>query len=295
MGTKISWADETWNPIIGCSKISSGCRFCYAERMALRLAAMECSHPYREAKYLNVVTADKATKGWTGQTFFVESALTKPLHWKTPRKIFVCSMSDLFHESVPITHFGIDGGKPGWLDRIFCDVIGWAPQHQYMVLTKRPKRMKEYMDKLYAGLTKFHHGKEVSPLPQLHLGVTVENQDNVGRIRDLARTPYAKGFVSFEPLLGRIVLPNNAFDYAFIGCESGPGARLCTLDDIRHVMQECREADVKIHVKQIPLDGKCNKNIKEWPKEFQVRETKMSTDRTSHLIAAARAAGRSKE
>ena len=264
MGTKISWADESWNPIVGCSKISAGCANCYAEKMAYRQACMG------NMAYNKVVMQSRPK--WTGKTVFVESALTKPLHWRKPRKIFVCSMSDLFHESVPITHFGIDGGKPGWLDRIFCDVIGWAPQHQYMVLTKRPKRMKEYMDKLYAGLTKFHHGKEVSPLPQLHLAVTVENQDNVGRIRDLARTPYAKGFVSFEPLLGRIVLPNNAFDYAFIGCESGPNARLCSLDDIRYMMQQCREADVKIHVKQIPLDGKCNKNIKEWPKEFQIRE-----------------------
>ena len=279
MGTKISWADESWNPIIGCSKISAGCANCYAEKMAYRISCnRRIEHTDVGRAYGNVVNGAGESswrRQWSGRTSFIESVLTKPLHWRKPRKIFVCSMSDLFHESVPITHFGIDGGKPGWLDRIFCDVIGWAPQHQYMVLTKRPKRMKEYMDKLYAGLTKFHHGKEVSPLPQLHLGVTVESQDNVGRMVDAANTPAAKRFVSFEPLLSSIakirpMLP--FFDYVFIGCESGPKARLCSLDNIRHLMHQCREAGVKMHVKQIPLKGKCNKHFDEWPKEFQVRE-----------------------
>ena len=122
------------------------------------------------------------------------------------------------------------------------------------------------------------------PLPNVHLGVTVENQDNVGRIVDLVKTPRSEDFISFEPLLGRIDCPRidavgrgpknilEDVSYAFIGCESGPKARLCDLDDIRYMMQQCRAASVKVHVKQVPLDGKCNKNMSQWPVEFQVRE-----------------------
>ncbi len=371
MATKISWADESWSPIIGCSKISAGCANCYAERMANRQVHMEDARggPY---KYGTIIANGK----WTGSVNFFQPALTKPLHWRKPRKIFVCSMSDLFHESVPFE----------WIDRVFA-VMALCPQHQFMCLTKRAGRMREYVQSLMLGHRKLgdalraigedrittrllvmeaygvNHGDNgnppYNPFPNLHLGVTPENQDNVGRIADLIRTPAAKRFLSLEPLLGRIdlrqlwggefycpqcrrffdtenfwmcprcgdpivgedgdgcdttcpackqtfgsdeevpVCPNcdnsgggryiqpdysscfsgdleNAIienvDYAFIGCESGPKARLCTLDDIRYVMEQCRVADVKIHVKQIPLNSKCNKVIGEWPKEFQVRE-----------------------
>jgi protein gp37 len=279
--TKISWADATWNPIIGCSKISAGCQNCYAEKMAFRLATMH------NPDYEKVVAVDGDgyfAGDWQGKTVFVESALTKPLHWRKPRKIFVCSMSDLFHESVPFT----------WIEDVM-GVIEQCPQHTFFVLTKRPMRMTDYFNAL---------GKryELSCCPNLHLGVTVENQDNVGRIADLIRTPAAKRFVSFEPLLGETdvwwpasIYPDgppmccngymcgckglpvdpplcHGIDYAFIGCESGPKARLCSLDNIRYTMGQCRDANIKIHVKQIPLAGKCNKDITQWPPEFQVRE-----------------------
>ena len=296
--TKISWADATWNPIIGCSKISAGCANCYAERMALRLAAMECFKPYAEPKYLNVVTADKATKGWTGQTLFVESALTKPLHWRKPRKIFVCSMSDLFHESVPFE----------WINAVVA-IVTECHWHEFVFLTKRSEIMQRYFAQpdlwthiIPDAMHKYLHHPSIQepapayhdfsavthqiipPLHNLHLGVTVETQDNVGRILDLVKTPRSKGFISFEPLLGRIDCPRidavgrgpknvmEDISYAFVGCESGPGARLCKQEDIRHIMWQCRNADVKIHVKQIPLNGTCNKNITEWPEEFRVRE-----------------------
>ena len=253
--TKISWADATWNPIIGCSKISAGCANCYAERMAHRLACMG------RAPYQAVLREGK----WNNVTAFSESTLTKPLHWRKPRKIFVCSMSDLFHESVP----------KEWLHKVFT-VMESVPRHQFMLLTKRSKEMREYVS--------WRWSKHRIPSKHIHLGVTVENQDNVGRMLDLVKTPRAEGFISFEPLLGRIDCPKidapgrgpknvlEDISYVFIGCESGSGARLCTQEDIRHVMRQCRVADVKIHVKQIPLNGKCNKVIGEWPKEFQVRE-----------------------
>ena len=374
MSTKISWADESWNPIVGCSKISAGCVNCYAEKMAFRLFCMEASRNcFRDEQIETYSKVIYANRGWNGKTHFVESALTKPLHWRKPRKIFVCSMSDLFHESVPFE----------WIDRVFA-VMALCPQHEFKVLTKRAGRMREYFTAEIEGLdartrvAKILGGKarlstkpdiakhyyawfnmDLFSLPNVHLGVTVENQDNVGRIADLVRTPATKRFVSFEPLLGRIdlnqlwggefycpqcrkffdtekfwmcpscgghingqdgdgcettcpackqtfgsdeevpVCPNcdncggggyiqpdysscfsgdleyaiiENIDNAFIGCESGPGARLCSLDDIRYLMQQCRDAGVKIHVKQIPLNGKCNKNFNEWPEEFRVRE-----------------------
>ncbi len=265
--TNISWAEFSWNPIIGCSKKSAGCLNCFAEKMAFRLSCMEatrnCFRTEQRETYGKVVYANR---GWNGKTEFVESALTKPLHWRTPRKIFVCSMSDLFHESVPFE----------WIDRVFA-VMALCPQHQFMCLTKRAGRMREYMAATCPEGTLLElQGAPLAtwPLPNVHLGVTVENQDNVGRIADLIRTPAAKRFVSFEPLLEGVVPLRGMQDinYAFIGCESGAGARLCDISDIRFMMAQCKFANVKIHVKQIPLNGKCNKNIGEWPKEFQVRE-----------------------
>ncbi|KKK75733.1 hypothetical protein LCGC14_2870780, partial [marine sediment metagenome] len=179
MGTKISWADESWNPIVGCSKISAGCQNCYAERMAYRQACMGTEG------YNTIVCQGQAR--WTGKTVFQEHVLTKPLHWRNPRKIFACSMSDLFHESVPFE----------WVDRVFA-VMSLRREHRFMLLTKRSGRMLEYIQDKYRWAD--HILPEVDkiqspmqspcqyqwPLRNVHLGVTVENQDNVGRIRDLA-------------------------------------------------------------------------------------------------------------
>ncbi len=275
MGTKISWADESWNPIVGCSKISAGCANCYAEKMAHRQAHMEIKRGAPDM-YGDVLTV---CGKWDGTTKFVESALTKPRHWRNPRKIFVCSMSDLFHESVPFE----------WVDRVFGAIddvrsyreLRFLQNHTYMILTKRAQRMREY----FSGGSKYTFypnwqshvltGHEI-PIGHVHLGVTVENQDNVGRIDDLVRTPAAKRFLSIEPMLEDIAFRQRRLehiDYVYLGCESnGPPERLCSLDDMVHQMKRCWRAGVKIHVKQIPLNGKCNKNINEWPKEFRVRE-----------------------
>jgi protein gp37 len=245
MATKISWADESWNPIVGCSKISAGCLNCYAEKMARRQVAMGTPG------YYSVMDGKK----WNGKTVLVNKKLAIPLHWRKPRKIFVCSMSDLFHESVPFE----------WIDRVM-DIIEQCPQHLFYLLTKRSAEMRDYVST---------YGGDGGPLPpNVHLGVTVENQDNVGRIADLVQTPAAKRFVSFEPLLEDMpYIPDlEQVDYMFAGCESGPEQRLCSLNAIRYLMSDCRDAKVKIHVKQIPLNGKCNKKIAEWPEEFRVRK-----------------------
>ncbi len=308
MSTKISWADETWNPIVGCSKISAGCLNCYAERMAHRQAHMEIKRggPDRYGEVLNCYGK------WNGETVFVESALTKPLHWRNPRKIFVCSMSDLFHESVPFETSA----------RIFY-IMGLCYWHQFFVLTKRSGRMLEMLTTWHKEQNKGyffnpHFGPYVEhagvcnadgeiqephltylkamqrhykpdwndnpetlgdagyslpwPLPNVHLGVTVENQQNVGRIVSLRETPAAKRFLSLEPLLCGFDVDLTGIDYIYVGCESGPNARLCKSHAIRHMIRQGRNADAQVHVKQIPLNGKCNKNFDEWPPEFQIRE-----------------------
>lgn len=307
MTTKISWADETWSPIIGCSKISAGCQNCYAERMAARLANMN-TPGYCDGVVELDEGRDLYLPKWTSETVMLPAALTKPLHWRKPRKIFVVSMGDLFHESVPFE----------WVLKILGIIIA-TPWHQYYFLTKRAGRMREFFAPYPDGWLiregmkhtsfsyeffalnaisnvitdaqvkkandywKSHYdqskrgkldGPVPHPVPNLHLGVTVENQEAVWRIADLEATPAAKRFASFEPLLQSIYVRGKLkkVDYAVLGCESGPKARLCDLGDIRYMMDQCRLSKTKIHIKQVPLNGKCNKNIKEWPEEFRVRE-----------------------
>ena len=306
----ISWCDATWNPICGCSKISAGCLNCYAEKAAFRLGGME-KHRWTYGRVVNHCGDYEFRRQWNGSTEFIESALTKPLHWRKPRKIFVCSMSDLFHKSVPFE----------WVLKVLGIIIA-TPWHTYYFLTKRPKRMYEFFAPYPDGwliregmkYSSFSYeffainaikdivpdamirkaneywkanydqskrgkldGPVPHPIPNLHLGVTVENTKEAWRLGQLRMTPAAARFISLEPWLPTLDamalnLRKGEVDYAFIGCESGPDARLCTLDNIRYVMQQCREAGVKIHVKQLPIDGECNKNFNEWPKEFQVRE-----------------------
>ncbi|MEA1999424.1 MAG: DUF5131 family protein, partial [Euryarchaeota archaeon] len=141
MATKIQWTNETWNPVVGCSKISPGCKNCYAERMAKRLKGMAEAklrdNPHVDdgtIKYLNVVDEHGWT-GWPGIAGVDE--WTQPLRWRKPRRVFVVSMGDLFHPRVPV-----------WvIDRVF-GIMALAKQHTFQVLTKRPNRMREYFEKL---------------------------------------------------------------------------------------------------------------------------------------------------
>lgn len=246
MSTKIEWTDETWNPIIGCKKVSAGCDHCYAERMAIRLAANS-----------NVIGYDKViSKGhWNGKAEFILDKVPEPLKSKKPRRIFVCSMGDLFYEQVPFS----------WIS-IVMSMIFLAPQHTFYILTKRPERMKEYFDlsKLLAS------GESIGAMKNLFLGVTAENQEQANeRIPILLSIGPAKKFVSCEPLLGPIdfeTIPTpriegkdqagrmtlrhiNYLDWVICGGETGSRARAVHPDWVRSIKDQCFGARIPFFFK----------------------------------------------
>lgn len=194
--TGIEWTDATWNPVRGCSRVSEGCRHCYAEQIAARFSGP--GQPYEGL-------ADRAKSGskWTGKVRLIEEALDQPLRWRRPRRIFVNSMSDLFHENLPDEA----------IDRVFA-VMALAPQHTFQVLTKRPDRMLEWSLRNATGGRIFHLAGELGkpqsgawPRPNIWLGVSVEDQRAADeRIPLLLQTPAAKRFLSCEPLLGPVDL-----------------------------------------------------------------------------------------
>jgi len=186
MPTKIEWATDTWNPITGCSPISEACQNCYAKRMSKRLAG-RCGYP-KDDPFRVTLHPDK---------------LEQPLRWKKPRMIFVCSMGDLFHDDVPEIE----------IIRVFA-VMADAQQHTYLVLTKRPERMKEVLtspsianDVWLMTNTGISEDKPIWPLPNVWLGVTAENQARADeRIPILLQIPATVRFVSVEPMLGPVDL-----------------------------------------------------------------------------------------
>lgn len=245
MGTKIQWTNETWNPIIGCSKISEGCQNCYAEKMAFRLA-----HIKNTGYYEKVLAWNKAMFGeWNGITHRNESALKKPLSWKKPRMIFVCSMGDLFHESVPFE----------WIDKVFT-IMAMSPEHTFQILTKRPERMKEYIEEIH-----------VETFKNIWIGVTAENQEQANkRIPVLLEIPAAKRFVSCEPLLSNIDLSFNCqfihednegygvdaikgLDWIIAGPETGPKARPMQKEWIENLYSQCELTNVPFFDKKNTL------------------------------------------
>lgn len=238
MATRIQWTNETWNPIVGCSKVSEGCKNCYAERMAKRLKAMS------QPQYQDVVDEN----GWTGEAEMVSiEMLEKPFTWKKPRMVFVCSMSDLFHESV---YFG----DLHWI----MGAIEENPQHTFQILTKRAERMAEYFS--------------THPVPDnVWLGVTTENQARADeRIPHLLRINAKVRFVSVEPILGPVDLQPflqypplhdnykmsfdwqewRGLDWVICGGESGPGARPMHPDWARSLRDQCQAANVPFFFKQ---------------------------------------------
>jgi len=208
--SKIEWTDETWNPVTGCTKVGKGCLNCYAEREAKRMRGRfgyPADDPFR-------VTLRP-------------ERLEKPLHWRKPRMVFLCSMGDLFHKDVPT----------GFIQQVF-DVMSQRPQHTFQVLTKRPERAARLADHL--------------PWPDhVWLGTSVEDDSVLGRIADLVAVPAAKHFVSIEPLLGPIQqLPLEGIDWVIVGGESGPGWRPMEEDWVREIRDQCDEANVKFFFKQ---------------------------------------------
>jgi protein gp37 len=206
----IEWTDATWNPVTGCTKISPGCKHCYAERMANRLLLMG------QANYRN---GFKLT--------LQPQMLELPLNWRSPRKIFVNSMSDLFHKDGPLEYIA----------RVF-DVMKCANWHQFQVLTKRADRLRELSARL--------------PWPfNVWMGVSVENSNYVDRIDDLRASGAAIKFLSLEPLLGPLPeLSLRGIDWVIVGGESGPGARPMDEEWVIDIRNQCARAGVAFFFKQ---------------------------------------------
>lgn len=289
MATGINWTDESWNPSVGCSKISPGCVNCYAAEAA-KSARLQQFPQYQEVK------------DWDGTIAFVEDALDKPLKWKKPKKIFVCSMSDLFHENVP----------DKTLLAVF-DIIRHCPQHTFQILTKRPEN----------ALRKFWE-LDLAELPNVWMGVTVENQEMANqRIPILLQIPADKRWLSMEPLLGKVNLSDmdrivdylndaiideppwksknkydharygswedftflKAIDWVVVGGESGKNARPCNIEWIEAIAEQCKEANVPVWVKQMgknsigdtgynvrPANDPAWSKFENLPQHLQIRE-----------------------
>lgn len=283
MASKIEWTNETWNPVVGCTRASRGCDNCYAVRMSHRLENMG------QSKYSGLTVVNgRGDRHFNGQVRCVEADLQIPLRWKKPRRCFVNSMSDLFHRDVPFE----------FIDKVFA-IMALCPQHTFQILTKRPERMAEYMatltpERLDAIVMQFLNNTQVEPpwtyvcrvqehigklhgwpLPNVWLGTSCEDQAAADeRIPHLLRCPAAVRFLSCEPLLGpidfRIVPGFNRVGSAgqevlrnlwvIAGGESGPGARPMHPDWARSLRDQCQAARVPFFFKQwgewrSPLDG----------------------------------------
>jgi len=219
----IEWTDATWNPVSGCAIVSPGCTHCYAMRMAARLQAM--GHP----KYVGLTRKSGRRWVWTGRVRIDRGALDVPVHWRKPRRIFVNSMSDLFHEDVP----------EAFIHDVW-NVMRTARWHTYQVLTKRPDRMAKVL-------------AETAPeaLPNVWVGTSVENSEYVYRIAELRRAPSAVRFVSFEPLIGPVGKLNlQGVHWAIVGGESGPGARPMDWAWVDEIRAACRRQGAAFFFKQ---------------------------------------------
>ena len=208
--TSIEWTSATWNPVTGCTKISQGCKNCYAERMAKRLHAMGSE------RYQNIFDVT-----------LHEDLIARPRSWAKPRMIFVNSMSDLFHESVPLE----------FIAQIF-DTMQACPQHVFQILTKRSQRLADL-------------APDLTWSPNIWIGVSVENQSVIERIYHLQSVPAKIRFLSCEPLLGPLDnLPLNNVEWVIVGGESGPGARPMKRDWVLSILEQCRSHKIPFFFKQ---------------------------------------------
>jgi protein gp37 len=280
MTTKIEWTQETWNPSIGCTKISEGCKNCYAEKIAYRLS----HNPKTMNNYVHVI--DLATKKWSNKTQLVKSSLTKPIKWKKPRMIFICSMGDLFHDSVSFE----------WIDALFT-VMSDCDHHIYQIITKRPQRILDFYSWKWNEIKKLTLDNNYipwQPKNNVWIGVTCENQEMADqRIPILLQIPTKVRFVSCEPLLEEILLKQqwknylegwdteigcrsdingypepcpeqiqtNKIDWVITGPETGFRKRPCKKEWIESLYEQCKSANVPFFDKKNVL----GKNIKQYP------------------------------
>lgn len=293
--THIEWTDATWSPVTGCTKVSEGCRHCYIERTppfrmegrkfrcprcggsgyvedsdGNRLAYGKSGQFIAGARCARCSGTGRAGIGDTTGVRMHEDRLDVPLRWRKPRKVFVCSMADLFHEAV----------SSSFIASVFA-VMALTPQHTYQVLTKRPARMRALLSSpdfhwrmwhslltashaamlpIPPSVTAHFHGgarlgeRHMTPLPNVWLGVTVEDQKATWRLDDLEATPAAVRWVSCEPTLSEIGLSpwlgRGALDWVVAGGESGPGARPMHPDWARSLRDQCAAAGVPYLFKQ---------------------------------------------
>ena len=268
--TAIEWSDATWNPTVGCSRVSPGCENCYAERVA---------HRGLRPEHAGLTVMGARGPRWNGTVRCLPGRLEQPLHWQKPRRVFVDSMSDLFHEDVP----------DDFIDRVFAVMaLSMTLGHQFQILTKRAERMRRYVgaadvaERVACEMPTFgrpsvrpervpRHLQPRWPLPNVWLGVSVEDQQRADdRIPLLLATPAAVRFVSAEPLLGPLELhpawlssdapcavcseiecSHVPLHWIIVGGESGPGARPCEVGWLRSIVAQCTAAGVPCFVKQM--------------------------------------------
>lgn len=291
--SNIEWTDATWNPVTGCTRVSPGCDHCYAVTMTHRLEGMERSRRPRNGtedgcsakpseKYTGLTVMNgRGDRHFNGVVRCHEDALSIPMGWKKPKRIFVNSMADLFHKDVPFE----------FIDRVFA-MMAMCPHHTFQVLTKRPERMAEYLDRPWVDMADGRRGLRDSinraafeltvgrhvfptsslgmndhpgwPLRNVWLGTSVERQQEADeRIPHLMKCPAAVRFLSCEPLLGPVDLNlktiddwdgpglNTRVDWVIVGGESGPGARPCNIAWIRSIVEQRKAAGVPCFVKQL--------------------------------------------
>lgn len=309
--THIQWTEATWNPVTGCSRVSEGCRNCYAEQ----LAGTRMRHLPR---YEGLTRQTASGPRWTGEVRMDAATLAMPLRWTRPRRVFVNSMSDLFHEGLEF--------------EVIAAIFGVmaAARHTFQVLTKRPQRALDFFAWLEARASQARAGfpgdplawrllqtirgaafkagapvgascsEPVWPLPNVHLGVSVEDQASAdARIPLLLQLPAAVRWLSMEPLLEEVTLWHHLsaadsqgelsgpaavmLDWIVVGGESGPGARPFDLAWARGLVGEARESGVPVFVKQLgsaPVEGgerlrlssSKGADMEEWPADLRVRE-----------------------
>jgi protein gp37 len=251
----IAWTDRTWSPVRGCSRVSAGCDNCYAMRQAHRF-----NTPSERSPYHGLTTIRRGKVDWAGVARFIPEQLGAPLRWRKPARVFVNSMSDLFHPSLSNEEIAAVFG-----------VMAACPQHTFQVLTKQPKRAAEWFDWIGgAGWAERRCHSEAAkvtgraiphppdctwPLPNVHLGVSAENQKTWDERRSFVHgCQAAVHFASMEPLLGPIRLRGTGaihLDWVIVGGESGAGARPCELGWIKGIVEQCEENAIPCFVKQL--------------------------------------------
>lgn len=274
--TKIEWADTTWNPLRGCTRVSEGCRNCYAERLMARnlpdLRSPTTGEPFAVMK--------PSGPTWTGRVELIESKMSEPFRWRKPRRVFVNSISDTFHERV----------SDDTIERIFRVMIQ-NHRHRFIALTKRADRVERLLCTQV-----WWSGSFRAILDHIALGISAENQEAYNsRVEPLLWPIGGIKTISAEPLLGPIDLRIEtgvsysypwaisyklAIRWVIVGGESGPGARPCRVEWVRSIVEQCRAAGVACFVKQLgshwakengASDGK-GANMAEWPEDLRVRQ-----------------------